>query len=239
MSETFLLFSLFAVQLVETAITVARLEHWRPCLCLCPNGFEAMSPVLWYVVILLSICSYLAVLFNLIWVDDIIFLIPPSAFFLPNSRITWLLCDFHGSFGVQLRFILGALVVYAGLHGGLRGGENIPNRKLFGWGYFLRPCWCYVGPILGNLGSNLGPDWATWGPTSVHFGRFVGLCRAPWRSPRAKVQPQLGPDHEPYETLFVPDVRITAGRSIPEFRTIAIYIYIYIIYIYIYKYIYI
>ena len=138
-------------------------------------------------VIHLFIPSRSILLFNLIWVDDIIFLIPPSAFFLPNSRITWLLCDFQGSFGVQLRFILGALVVYAGLHGGLRGGENIPNRKLFGWGYFLRPCWCYVGPILGNLGSNLGPDWATWGPTSVHFGRFVGLCRAPWRSPRAKV----------------------------------------------------
>ena len=74
--------------------------------------------------------------------------------------------------------------------GGLRGGENIPNRKLFGWGYFLRPCWCYVGPILGNLGSNLGPDWVTWGPTWVHFGRFGGLCRAPWRSSRGgKIPP--------------------------------------------------
>ena len=74
--------------------------------------------------------------------------------------------------------------------GGLRGGENIPNRKLFGWGYFLRPCWCYVGPILGNVGSNLGPDWAIWGPTWVHFGRFGGLCRAPWRSPRGGKYPQ-------------------------------------------------
>ena len=113
-------------------------------------------------------------LFNLIWVDDVIFLIPPSAFFLPNSRITWLLCDFHGSFGVQLRFILGALVVYVGLHGGLRGGENIPNRKLFGWGYFLRPCWCYVGPILGNLGSNL----LSWSGFLIFL--LVVLLRTPW-----------------------------------------------------------
>ena len=71
----------------------------------------------------------------------------------------------------QCRANVGQLKSFGGLCGApwrsLRGKRAQP--KTLWLRFFSTASWGYVGPMLGNLGSKLGP-----------VGRFGGLCGAPW-----------------------------------------------------------
>ena len=77
-------------------------------------------------------------------------------------------------------------------------GKKTTNRKVVRWRFFLVTSWDYDGPMLGHLGSMLGPCWVIWwayvGPRTVcsfwpwnkakrntpfwgHVGAMLGLCR--------------------------------------------------------------
>ena len=50
-------------------------------------------------------------------------------------------------------------MLHMGFHGGLWGRENDCIIRILMMRLFL---WVIVGPMLGNLGSKLGPCWVIW-----------------------------------------------------------------------------